>query len=376
MYLIFAAHYNIRPCKAQYLYWYMEMLDKFPDAYFIINDDYLNPDSNRWEILERKKSNPNFKIKFPDKFIIVPCIEDFEDIKRKDLDNPASILRVCTKQHIFGLDHLINKILDNNKIDAAFTYCNNRTLLNTCKEHGIPVVHNERGPLRYPFFHNTFYFDFSGVNGDTEFYSRFLKFEQIADKVKIYSRDELLQIVTRQCQWQYMKYLIKSKPSYRCGVALQVDVDTNMVAYNKGWTSADLINKAMRENGKTLIRNHPLSSMQYATNKSLGNGVIDRSENSLEFISKCEKIMTINSSVAFEAMLMGKEVEILGDSPFAQISKMNEREKLIALNFAVFSYLVPANLWNDKDYCNFRITEKDEEVLYNKGQKLVMENRE
>ena len=266
--------------------------------------------------------------------------------------------------------------MDNNKIDAAFTYCNNRTLLNTCKEHGIPVVHNERGPLRYPFFHNTFYFDFSGVNGDTEFYSRFLKFEQIADKVKIYSRDELLQIVTRQCQWQYMKYLIKSKPSYRCGVALQVDVDTNMVAYNKGWTSADLINKAMRENGKTLIRNHPLSSMQYATNKSLGNGVIDRSENSLEFISKCEKIMTINSSVAFEAMLMGKEVEILGDSPFAQISKMNEREKLIALNFAVFSYLVPANLWNDKDYCNFRITEKDEEVLYNKGQKLVMENRE
>ena len=106
----------------------------------------------------------------------------------------------------------------------------------------------------------------------------------------------------------------------------------------------------MRDHGQILIRNHPLASMQYTSTKSLGNGVIDNSENSLVFDSKCKKIMTINSSVALEAMIMGREAEILGDSPFKEMAKMGEDEKLLALNFAVFSYLVPDKLFGNKEY--------------------------
>ena len=147
-----------------------------------------------------------------------------------------------------------------------------------------------------------------------------------------------------------------------------------MIAYNKGWSSADLINKAMKDYGTILIRNHPLASMQYAATTSLGSGVMDTSNNSLEFVSKCKKIMTINSSVAFEAMLMGREVEILGDSPFARIPAMLSGSKLLALNFAVFSYLVPNRLWDNEEYIKFRLNEKDEEVLYNKGQELILKD--
>ena len=192
----------------------------------------------------------------------------------------------------------------------------------------------------------------------------------------MYPREDLLKVITEPEQYSYVKNLSKLKPQYKCGVALQVDVDTNMIAYNEGWTSADAINKAMKKYGQVLIRNHPSSSMQFAVAKSLGNGVIDKSKNSLEFISKCEKMLTINSSVGFEALLLGKEVEILGDNPFAQIPKMNNEDKILALNFAIFSYLMPRKYWGNNEYYNFRITEKDEEVLYNKGQKLVMENRE
>ena len=366
-YLIYLNNYDIRPCKAQYLYWYLNMLEKFPDALFVLNKDYLNPDPNRWEIRDKKKANKNWVYKVPKNYVLLPKIEEMEDVKRRDFQNPASFLKLCVNQHITDLDEALDKIINENKIEAAFTCVNNKTLENVCFSYNIPVIHNEQGPLRPPFFHGTVYLDFSGVNGRTEFYSRFLNFQEM--EVELYSKDELLRIVTKPEQYSYVSKLVKAKPIYDCGVALQVDVDTNMIAYNNGWTSADLINKAMKEHGRVLIRNHPLASMQYASNTSLGNGVIDKSANSLEFISKCKKIVTINSSVAFEAMLLGREVEILGDSPFAAIPKMDEETKLVALNFAIFGYLIPDYLWGDKEYFKFRIFAKNEEIVYNKNMK-------
>ena len=364
-YLIYLNNYDIRPCKAQYLYWYLNMLEKFPDALFVLNEDYLNPDLNRWEIRDKKKANKNWVYKVPKNYVLLPKIEEMEDVKRRKLENPKSFLKLCVKKCITDLDEALDKIINENKVEAALTCVNNKTLENVCFRHNIPVIHNEQGPLRPPFFHGTVYLDFSGVNGRTEFYSRFLNFQEM--EVELYSKDELLRIVTKPEQYSYVSKLVKAKPIYDCGVALQVDVDTNMIAYNNGWTSADLINKAMKEHGRVLIRNHPLASMQYASNTSLGNGVIDKSANSLEFISKCKKIVTINSSVAFEAMLLGREVEILGDSPFAEIPKMDEKTKLAALNFAIFGYLIPDYLWGDEEYFKFRIFAKNEEIVYNKN---------
>lgn len=367
MFLIYMNHYDIRPCKAQYLYQYLDLLNSYPDSIFVINEDYLNADKNRWEFKAK-----NWVRKKPNNYIVLPKIEEMEDVKRRKLENPASFLRLCINQYITDLGYALEKIIKENKIDAAITYVNNKTLEDVCQAHNIPVVHHEQGPLRPPFFHKTFYLDFSGANGNTEYYSRFMHFQgEIEKKAKIYSRDELLRIVTKPDQYNYVNNLIKIKPTYNCGVALQVDVDTNMIAYNNGWTSADLINKAMKEYGRVLIRNHPRASMQYGCTASLGNGVIDKSLNSLEFISKCNKIVTINSSVAFEAMLMGKEVEILGDSPFAEIPKMDEKTRLVALNFAVFGYLIPGTVWGNRKYLDFRLLAKDEEKVYNKGIELM-----
>lgn len=371
MYLIFVGHYNIRPCKAQYLYWYLHMLEKFPDAYFVVTDDYLNFSMDRWEVKDRLKAKPTWKYILPRNLVVTRKPEEIF----RNAQNPSDILRECVFNINYELGEKLEKIIRENKIDAIITCCNNKTLLEVSKEHNInvPVIHNEQGPLRPPFFNRTAYFDFSGVNGNTEFYQRFLKFGEIAHRVKIFSREELLKIVTKPEQLGYVEKLYSAKPIYNCGVALQVDVDTNMLAYNRGWSSADLINKAMKDYDKVLVRNHPLASMQYTATTSLGNGVIDNSINSLEFISKCKKIMTINSSVAFEAMLMGREVEILGASPFERIPTMLSGSKLLALNFAIFSYLVPNRLWNSEEYIKFRLNEKDEEVLYNEGQRLVLE---
>lgn len=368
MYLVFAANYDIRPCKAQHMWWYLLMLEKFPDALFVVTDDYLYPDTNRWEFNEMKKLNPKWEFKRPTNFIKIEKPVDWPELR--DIKNPADIFRKCTKELIWYLHCFLEDIICKNDIEAAFTTCNNQTLYNTCLDHNIPVFHQEQGPLRPPFFKKFDYLDFMGVNGNTDFFHRFERFKEFKDEVKVYSREELLRLVTKPDTFTYVNNLANTRPTHACGVALQVDVDSNMISYNEGWTSADLINKAIRNYGTVLIRNHPSASMHYTTPKSLGGGVIDKSANSLIFVSKCKKIMTINSSVAFEAMIMGREAEILGDSPFKEMAGMSSDEKLLALNFAIFSYFVPHKLYGNREYYEFRKLERNEKILYNKGREL------
>ena len=344
------------------------MLDKFPDAYFIINRDYLDPDPNRWEL---KVEGP---YKNPKDLHVERCkvLDRFEDIFDCGIEViPSKILEAAVYQEIQDLkDSLLNSMKEEN-IDEAITCCNNKSLEEACEEFNIPCVHTEQGPLRPPFFKRTAYFDFSGVNGNTEFLERFMKFEGIADKVDILSREELLEVVClNKEKLKEVKELSRRSPVYQCGVALQVDVDTNLIAYNRGITQADLLNMAIRNNGEVLVRNHPLSTLGYLSNASLGPSTLDKSKNSLEFISKCKSVWSINSSVGFEALLMGRRISFKGETPFRYLQYMNDEELLIALNFAVFSYLIPGKVFEDEEYHKFRIKNKDELELYKYGQKL------
>lgn len=370
MYLIFSAHYDIRPKRAQNLEWYLAMMNQFPNSYFVVNRDYLRPDPSRWEFARARKNNPRFSFKRPKNITVVKRAEEWDEFKNEQI--PSNIIKGFAKTPVKELYNILENIIRNNKIEAALTLINNRTLKEVCNKHNIPVIHNEQGPLRPPYFFRGMFFDFSGVNGDTEFYNRFLEFKKIANEVKIYSREELLKIISRPEQYENVKRFRDTLPSYECGVALQVDIDSNMTAFNEGWTSADAVNKALKEHGKALIRNHPVSSMQYASPVSLPNGIKDKSKDSLEFISQCKKVITINSSVALEALFLNREVEVLGDSPFKEMAKMEPDEQLLALNFMVFSYLIPGPMYYNDKYYKYRIMEKDEKVLYNNGIKLVL----
>jgi hypothetical protein len=371
--LVFVANYNLRPCKAQYLWWYLVMLEKFPEALFVVTEEYLNVDPNRWELKRMKEINPKFVFEKPKNYVLIDKPEDWPVLK--DIKNPADIFRKCTKENIWYLHTFLEDIIEKYDIKTAYSTCNNWTLYSTCLDYKIPVLHQEVGPLRYPYFYDTAYLDFMGVNGNTEFFYRFDKFKEFRKEVKLYSREELLRIVTKPEHYSYVKNLLEAKPTYDCGAALQVDVDSNTIAFNEGWTTADLINKAIKDYGRVLVRNHPSASIHFTNPKSLGGGVLDNSKDSLEFISKCKKIMTINSSVGFQAILMGKEVEILGDNPFREVPVMSEEDKLLALNFAIFSYLVPSDIFGNKEYYEFRKLERNEKILYNKGMELTLKGK-
>ena len=371
-YLAFLNNYDIRPCKAQYLWWFYYCMDHLPNTHFILNNDYLDINKNRWEWA--KYETAPYKYRNPAELstknlTIMPKVTDLPEIMFDQV--PSKILKKVMLTPIPSIVKVVSEVLQKENITASISWCNNASVEEACRHYGIPTIHNESGAIRSPRFKDTCYFDFSGVNGNTEFTKRFMRFEEIANRVKILSREELLRIITPKNNLDYILGLNKIQPTYECGVAMQVDVDTNLVAFNRGISEADVVNMAAKEyNNSLLIRNHPLSSIGYIRPASLGLGIVDDSANSLEFLVKCKRIYTLNSSVAFEAMLFGREAEIFGDNPFRDIQYMNEETKLLALNFAIFSYLMPTVRLYNEDYYNFRIKCKDEEEIYNEGQRF------
>ena len=63
----------------------------------------------------------------------------------------------------------IKQIIDKyDDIKAILSWCNCPSLQNIADKLGIKVIYNEVGALRPPFYNYMAYFDFSGVNGNTE----------------------------------------------------------------------------------------------------------------------------------------------------------------------------------------------------------------
>lgn len=130
--------------------------------------------------------------------------------------------------------------------------------------------------------------------------SRFLSFKKEYDKINIYSLEEIKDIIFN------VDFIIdKSIESFEVGIALQVEDDSNILAYSKGFDSISLIRwvKDKYKTSNILIREHP-SFLSY---KKFGK--IDSSLNSFSFISKCNSIATINSSVALKRLLLDKKVD-------------------------------------------------------------------
>ncbi|EXI78677.1 MAG: Capsule polysaccharide biosynthesis protein [Candidatus Accumulibacter appositus] len=253
--------------------------------------------------------------------------------------------------------------------EAILTWCNVPSLSVVAAEFALPVIHAELGPLREPWYQWTAYFDFSGVNGRTESRRRFKSFELSRQKeaVPLLSTRELRELfVIEPAQREP-----RSDPEFDIGLPLQVENDTNIIAFANGWTNDQLIAaaSAIYGRGKTLIRRHPGGLRDYT-------GVaaqVDKSLNSIAFIQRCARVATINSSVGLESLLFDRETIILGDNPcaFAALDRLDGQanatprpDRLQALNFLLFGYLVPYEFLFDRDYLRWRLSEPSETEIY------------
>ena len=248
-------------------------------------------------------------------------------------------------------------------IEAIVTHLNCRSIDDVASYLHIPVIHEESGNLREPAFKfSTRLFDFRGANGNSEFDQRFL------------ARGDLPAHCGESIIARYATDATKAEmnaakePEFEVGLALQVEDDSNVVAYNNGWDNLRLIYKARQvfPGDRILVRAHPLSifGLQDLHNRQLG--VVDNSVSAMEFISKCKRILTVNSSVAFEAVAVGKPTYILGESPLASMAyrhfdrRVRDQMRGIPLlqeklEFYALNYLIPMNLWLNPEYYRFRL---------------------
>ena len=365
-YLAYLNHYNIRQCEAQYLSVLLEILGKNLDTHFILNKDYLHQykKGERWEV----KWVGNHWCSYETAMSRLK-VTNYTLMKKPEelLGNkvPTQLLYETVHSPIPTQKETIEKILKEKKIKAGLTWVNNKCFKETLEEHGIPVIHHEMGPFRPVTYIPTIYLDFSGVNGNTEFDERFEKFLKISNEVPILSRKELIRVISPDHYQELYRVLDNKERPYEIGVGLQVEVDTNLLLFNEGCSWVDPILAAKADStGKILVRPHPAAGYVMKSDARMEIDDITKG-NAIHFINKCDQIYCLNSSVGFEAVLLGREAKIFGDSPFKNVCNMDEETQLKALNFAVFGYLIHRDLLFKDSYYNFRLlNRRNEKEIY------------
>lgn len=242
---------------------------------------------------------------------------------------------------------------------AIMLWANCPSVVSAAQQLGLSVVHNELGPLRRPCFKATAYFDIQGVNGRTSSATRWKAFSESDCQVPVLNRARLLQLLR-----------VKRRPPrvaarrYQAGVALQVPTDSNLIAFGNGHTNLDAIFTAKRYFSDVLVRPHPSMPERH---DGLG---VDWNETAdpADFLESIDHLITINSSLALEAMLQGVPTTIMGDSPFAfgssppqPLGEVDDCSMTRWLNWIIFGYLIPEEFLFNKHYYQWRLNDNPDE---------------
>ena len=279
-----------------------------------------------------------------------------------------TLYRLLARRPLAELESAVGEALDtlstHEPIEAALLFINNPSVQRSAAARGIPVVHNEFGPLRPPQFVMTGYWDRTGVSLKSEAARRYAAFrtERVRNRLPLLERDEILCVLRRDAG---VPPRLDNRPTYRVGLALQGEDNARI----QGIGALDLLSMARQRHraDELCVRYHTGSLARYPASV----GVADDSATTTAFIARCETVLTVSSGTALEALLFGRRAVVVGDSPFAIAAYRDldpdspgPDDQLEALNFLVFGYLVPGDLMFDADYVRWRLSNPSEEAIY------------
>ena len=366
----FLLPFPFRGHRAPYLWVYYRLLSSFAEPMmFIASADYRRQPAE-WAALDRWELQPTSGRR------LAYRIPESEQMARQvyfDLDealfttwlelhqgNPIAVFRQMLSRRIPALEEAFDRILDNSAslgLEAILTWCNCPSLSAAAERHGLPVIHLEMGPLRWPEYRATAYLDFSGVNGNTEAARRYRPADWRMSGVNIrrlrafFATDE-----------QYSTETSAPMAEFAVGLPLQVEDDSNLVAFGHGYDNQALLAHTLVKypGERVLVRGHPGSLFRVRPDWYQ----VDASAGSVAFIHRCREIITVNSSVGFEAMLLGKAVTALGDCSYRFIAMAEDPVEFVRRTaFYLFGYLVPMDLIYSSDYLRFRLSRPAEPAI-------------
>ncbi|WP_369290334.1 GT99 family glycosyltransferase N-terminal domain-containing protein [Klebsiella quasipneumoniae] len=359
MFAVFLPPYPFRGVKAPYLWLFLKYLhcsnEKIlfitsPDYVEVINDETQH---SRWEFDAASMASLGYSI--PDEQSLARheylYLDHalYETMLAQHHHDPIKSFTTFLTESISELENELFSLLTKEiiqRVDAFVSICNCPSLEKVARALNKEVIHLEIGPLRAPMYRNTAYLDFTGVNGNTEARARY---ESCQTEIDITcSMNDLHRYFLEAIS------LPSSSENQVAGIVLQVEDDSNIIAYSHDFTNISLISYVRQQHSleNILVRAHPGSLFRLRDDIFS----IDASANSLEFIQKCHSIYTINSSVGLEALLCEKKTNILGDCSYAFVAEeASGPTRVNAMAFYLFAYLMPFELIFNLEYLRFRL---------------------
>ena len=359
MFAVFLPPYPFRGVKAPYLWLFLKYLhcsnEKIlfitsPDYVEVINDETQH---SRWEFDAASMASLGYSL--PDEQSLARHEYLYLDHALYEImlaqhhHDPIKSFTTFLTESISELENELFSLLTKEiiqRVDAFVSICNCPSLEKVARALNKEVIHLEIGPLRAPMYRNTAYLDFTGVNGNTEARARY---ESCQTEIDITcSMNDLHRYFLEAIS------LPSSSENQVAGIVLQVEDDSNIIAYSHNFTNISLISYVRQQHTleNILVRAHPGSLFRLRDDIFS----IDASANSLEFIQKCHSIYTINSSVGLEALLCEKKTNILGDCSYAFVAEeASGPTRVNAMAFYLFAYLVPFELIFNLEYLRFRL---------------------
>lgn len=359
MFAVFLPPYPFRGVKAPYLWLFLKYLhcsnEKIlfitsPDYVEVINDETQH---SRWEFDAASMASLGYSIPYEQSLARHEYLyldhALYETMLAQHHHDPIKSFTTFLTESISELENELFSLLTKEiiqRIDAFVSICNCPSLEKVARVLNKEVIHLEIGPLRAPMYRNTAYLDFTGVNGNTEARARY---ESCQTEIDITcSMNDLHRYFLEAIS------LPSSSENQVAGIVLQVEDDSNIIAYSHDFTNISLISYVRQQHAleNILVRAHPGSLFRLRDDIFS----IDASANSLEFIQKCHSIYTINSSVGLEALLCEKKTNILGDCSYAFVAEeASGPNRVNAMAFYLFAYLVPFELIFNLEYLRFRL---------------------
>ncbi|NEI71962.1 hypothetical protein GR212_20460 [Rhizobium lusitanum] len=238
------------------------------------------------------------------------------------------------------------------EFDAVLIWSENGAVRSFAKANGLAVFHFELGPTRSPF-PETFYIDCNGTNGNSTAITYNLNDypkKGIVPK-ETWSSSALLEvppaalIMEHTLDWKEDNFPIPEDPFVV--IALQLRDDLNTVDHSKFSSPKafleEILPPILGQGYKVFVKGHPgsigrpinlvfeIEALDYAR-KFDNVEILDRalgSEQFIRLISKASAVCSINSSVCFEALLLGVPGLVYGDAAY----DVGRNLKAAGLNF-------------------------------------------
>lgn len=260
------------------------------------------------------------------------------------------------------------KLKARENICAVYSFCANKSLEKVSREMGLYMKYIEFSALRKEayftvdlcwFLNNPVIY--SGKEGN----ERYKKFNRCREDVCLKKPISPLCIFMLGAKKEMMHLIIKAYYSdyeYEIGVGLP-GPRREICA---GWMPDKIIALLEQKypNQNILYREHP-------GHNNLSGSYKDLSYNSLDFISRCHKIVSAGSNILFEAMMLGREVADFTNIFFSDVIAhgLDYNEKCTYddwyINFMVFDAYVPLKLLFDEKYVNWRKENPSEAEIFN-----------